>query len=73
MLPRLNYTEDEIKRSRGMEAEIFEYTESMFNRFVSGEVPLNQYQTYLDELNKKGLKDILQIKQNALNRYYSQR
>ena len=52
-----------------LQTEIGTYASEMFLKFILGEEPLKNFDAYLAELNKRGLKRYLEITQDCLDRY----
>ena len=52
-----------------LQTEINTYASEMFLKFILGDTPLDAFDAYLAELNKRGLPRYLEIAQDCLDRY----
>lgn len=62
-------TQDEIDAAIGAESDMGDYISEMMMKFITGEEPLTNFDTYLDELKKKGVEDYIKVYQDAYDRY----
>lgn len=67
--PRFTYTEDESKELESLE-DISKYVDEMKDKFISGKESFSEWDKYLDELDKMGLDDFMEIQEEALERYH---
>lgn len=67
--PSITFTEEENNKILDYSDEIGTYVSDMFIKFVTGEEPLSNFDTYVETLKKKNIDEIIQIYQNALDRY----
>lgn len=54
-----------------LQSEIGTYASEMFLKFILGDTPLEKFDAYLAELNKRGLPRYLEIAQDCVDRYMS--
>lgn len=54
-----------------LQSEIGTYASEMFLKFILGDTPLEEFDAYLAELNKRGLPRYLEIAQDCVDRYMS--
>lgn len=62
-------TQDELDAAIGAESDMGDYISEMQMKFITGEEPLTNYDTYLEELKKKGVEDYIKVYQDAYDRY----
>ena len=60
---------DETSEYAKLQTEINTYTSEMFLKFIVGEESLENFDAYLEELNKRGLARYLEIAQKSYDRY----
>jgi putative aldouronate transport system substrate-binding protein len=65
----IRYTSEETEKLSVAENDLFTYTVQMETKFVTGEESLENYDKFVEELDKIGLSDIIKIKQNAYDRW----
>lgn len=68
-LPALSFTEDENERYADISSSMDTYINTMALKFITGEESLDNFDDFVKELNKLGLEEILEIQQNAFDRY----
>lgn len=71
LLPNLTATKEEALELSSTETLILEYMDDMYYRFIIGQTSLAEFDTYLNTLESMGLKRVLEIKQDQLQRYNS--
>lgn len=71
MLPTLSLTEDETLVYADTWNACSTYIEECAIAFMTGEKSLDEFDAYVQELNKLGLQDIISIQQAAYDRYVS--
>lgn len=72
LMPRFSVTSDESSEYSMLKSDIDTYVNEMFNKFVTGEVSLDAFETeYLTTLKTMGVERYLEIVQGALDRYYA--
>ncbi len=60
---------DEQKAAAPQLDEIGEYIEDMTRKFITGEEPLTNFDTYMNQLQKMGIEDLIAAYQTAYDRY----
>ena len=65
----LKFEEDEYDRYSTLWTDINAHRRQMTAKFITGEVPLSYYPTYVQELNNMGLPELRDIIQKAYDRY----
>ena len=60
---------DEQKAAAPQLDEIGEYIKDMTFKFITGEEPLTNFDTYMDQLQKMGIEDLIAAYQAALDKY----
>lgn len=68
VIPRLSYTADELKKIANSKTAIDSYVTDTAVAFITGNMPLSQWDKYLSELNKMGLDSYLATAQAAYDR-----
>lgn len=68
-LDNLKYTKDEFDRYSTLWTDINQHRKTMTAKFITGEVPLSYFPTYVQELNNMGLPELRDIIQKAYDRY----
>lgn len=69
-LPPVSLLPEETSEYANLYNEIDTYVSEMYTKFIMGEEPLENFDNYIDTLEKMGMKDILSMQQAALDRYY---
>jgi len=69
---RLAHTEEETKKLSGFGTDIEKYVGEIRDKFISGELPLNddEWDKYVKELEKMGLDDYMKMKEEVLDRQF---
>lgn len=70
--PILSHTKEENDELQGYGADIEKYVNEMTDKFISGSEPLSKWDEYVSEIEKMGLEDYLELKNNALQRQLDQ-
>ena len=65
----VSFTEEEQKILNPENSEIDSYIEEMQWKFITGQEPLSNFDTYLANLERMGIKDRIQVYQDAYDRY----
>lgn len=68
-LPRLSMTEEESAKFSDLSSSIFTYISEAGMKFMTGEESLDNFDAYLEELNKMGLEEAVSIQQAAYDRF----
>lgn len=67
--PGFLYTEEENKFMNSKGADIDKYVTEMTEKFISGDEPLSNWDKYVEEIEKMGLDEYMDIQQEAYDRY----
>ena len=68
-LPSLSYTEEESARYTDLATAIDTYLQPMALKFITGEESLDNFDAFVNEMNKLGLEECLEIQQAAYDRF----
>ena len=68
-LPPITFIDNEPYEVSAFSNTINEYVNDMYYQFVLGIVPMEHFDTYINELERMGMNRYLEIYQNAYNRY----
>ena len=69
VMPPVSLTSEESERQGEIMSEIKTYYEEMTLKFITGIEPIENFDTYLEQLKTLGLDEARQIQQTALDRY----
>lgn len=67
--PAFTYTENENKTLAALEADIGKYVEEMRDKFITGDIPFSEWDSYTETIKKMGLNDYMKIQKAAYERY----
>lgn len=67
--PSFLYTEEENEFLISKGSDISKYVEEMRDKFISGSVPLSEWDNYVKEIEGMGLEEYMEIQQDAFDRY----
>lgn len=70
-IPPVSPTEEESSRFANIMTEVNTYVLEMHTKFIIGQEPLDNYDIFVDNLNKFGIQDAIKINQDALDRFNS--
>ena len=69
--PPVIFTQEEQEILSTLKTDIHGYVDQMVAKWISGEESIDdKWDAYVEQLNKMGLNDLLDIYQKAYNRYY---
>lgn len=68
MLPGLKFTVEEKEKKNSKEVDMNSYIDEMIGKFIIGVEPLENYDTFVGNVKKMGLLDVLEVYQSALDR-----
>jgi len=68
-LPILLFTTEEAEERSSILTEVEKYRDEMIAAFITGTVSFSDYDKYLEKLNNLGVKRLIEITQNAYDRY----
>lgn len=66
---RFTFTQDETEKLNSVGSDIEKYVDESFARLVTGDIPISNWNKYVEKLKKMGLEDYLKIQQDAYDRY----
>lgn len=69
ILPPITQTTDEAEEASRLERLVLTYADDMMRKFILGKEPLENYDTYIETLQSLGISRLIELKQEALNRY----
>lgn len=67
--PPFTYTEEELLRFNPLHTDINKYVSEMTDKFITGDVPFSEWDTYVQTIERMGLSDYLEIYNAAYERY----
>ena len=70
IVPKIKYTEEEREKIADMKTVIDAYAYDTAVAFITGNKPLSEWDSYLQELEKMGLEEYLKVAQTAYDRSY---
>lgn len=68
LLPTLSYTKEEADLISSIATDVTTYVSSSLAEFVTGNRPLSDWDSYLEELDNMGLQQLLETAQAAYDR-----
>lgn len=68
-IPNYTYTDEETEIDSQYSTTIKTHTDEMLYKFIMGKRSLDEFDTFVSELNQMGLDKVLQVKQAAVDRY----
>src|SRR5699024_3012799 len=68
-LPQLPYTNDEMKTLDSLGSDIEKYVNEMQDKFIEGQISLDEWDDYVETIEKMGLEEYMEIQQDAYERY----
>ncbi len=69
LMPPVTPTQDESQKLSSIMNEINTYTDEMFNKFIMGLEPIDNYDKYVQRVKGLGIDNAIKIQQAALDRY----
>ena len=69
ILPALYFTSDESMQIGSKWADINTFRNEQVNAFIMGQRPISEYDSFVDELKRMGIEDLVGIYQDAYDRY----
>lgn len=69
VLPPLSFTEEETDTVSRLETDIDTYVDEMCDKFTTGQIPLDQFDSYVQTVNGMGIEELTAIYQAAYDRY----
>lgn len=67
--PAFTYTEEENNTLNSIGQDIDKYVEEMRDKFIAGDVDFSEWDDYVEQIDKMGLDEYMEIKQTAYERY----
>ena len=68
-MPMIAETAEETEALNRIMTDINTYREEMTFKFITGQEPLENYDSFVEQIKAQGIEDAIQIKQDALDRY----
>ncbi|NOU67659.1 extracellular solute-binding protein [Paenibacillus sp. LMG 31461] len=68
-LPPLSFTSEESSKIASLMTDMKTYNDEMFDKFIMGAEPLENFDKFVEKLNKMGMADAIKIQQAAYDRY----
>lgn len=68
-LPTLMPSADKMNEYAQLYTQVSTYANEMMLKFIVGEEPLDNFDKYIEEMNKKGAQEVISIIQDSYNRY----
>lgn len=66
--PEVKHTDEELNKLRGFGNDIEKYVEEMRDKFISGNEPFSNWDSYVETLENMGLEEYVEIKADAIER-----
>ena len=73
ILPAILPTVEESSRLAALTNEINTYAAEMFNKFIMGQEPLDNFDQYLEQIKNMGVDEAIAIQQGAYDRYLNRK
>ncbi|MFD2627760.1 extracellular solute-binding protein [Oceanobacillus kapialis] len=67
--PQFSYTAEENQRLTSLRADIEKYANEMQDKFIVGEVPFSEWDTFVETLEQMGLEEYMELNQQAYDRF----
>ena len=71
LLPTMSYTLDENRQMFTAMSDIETYRDEMIDKFIMGAEPIENFDTFVSQLESMGIRDMEKIKMDAYNRFQS--
>ncbi len=68
-LPSLKYTNQEMTVANNKMNEIKTYVSEMQNKFITGKEPIENYTSFVEQVKKMGVDEVVQVMQTSYDRY----
>lgn len=69
VLPPLNLTPEEDSKYSAVMSDVDTYKDEMILKFITGKEPLSKFDSYVEQIKKMGIEDVIKIEQAALERF----
>ncbi|MGI5895129.1 MAG: extracellular solute-binding protein [Candidatus Merdivicinus sp.] len=69
LLPSLSFETHESGELEAISSKIQEYTNEMYLKFMFGDIPVEQFDDYVDTVKNMGIERVIAAKEEALQRY----
>ena len=69
VMPAISLTTEEGERSSALKADIDTYVSEMILKFIAGDESFDNYDAFIDRIKTMGIDEVVEIHQNALERY----
>lgn len=67
--PAFTYTQPEADKLDSLEDDIGKYVDESRDKFIKGDMPLSDWNKYVEKIKQMGLDDYMEIQQSAYDRY----
>jgi putative aldouronate transport system substrate-binding protein len=68
-LPPLSFTSEEASRMALIMNDVKTYTDEMFDKFIMGVEPIENFDKFVDRLNKMNIQEAIKIEQAGYDRF----
>jgi putative aldouronate transport system substrate-binding protein len=65
----MTLTSEEASKMAAIMNQVNTYTDEMYNKFIMGQAPLDQFDKYISNLKSMGIEDAIKIKQASYERF----
>lgn len=69
LLPQLYVSEDNSDRDGEVMTNVKTYVDEMTIKFITGEVSIDEFDSYMEQLKTFGIEDAISFRQEAYNKY----
>ena len=69
VMPAISLTTEEGERSSALKADIDTHVSEMILKFIAGDESFDNYDAFIDRIKTMGIDEVVEIHQNALERY----
>lgn len=67
--PNFTFTQDESDQLDSLASDIEKYVDEATDKFINGDLPMSDWDKYVNKIKKMGLDDYMEIQQSAYDRY----
>ena len=69
LLPTMSYTSEENKLMLAKKGDVTTYRDEMIDRFISGTVPLSEFDNFVAKLKEMGIDELIKVEADAYDRF----